>query len=261
MDEARSPYAALARMGVGFEAGSDRFFAERPTLLMVHGAGGRGAHWLNQTGPLGRTLNAVAVDLPGHGGTAGPSHNDIGAYAAWLETVVGPVFDAGVVLMGHSMGGAIALEAALRGVMKINGLILAGTGARLRVAPDFLKGLEARFEETVEAIVTYAYAPGALDALLREGVRMMKNSGMPVVLGDFAACDRFDCRESLGRLACPALVLCGEADRLTPLKLSEELGRLLKQVSVRVIPEAGHMLMVEAPGAFNREVEEFIEGL
>ncbi|VBB43239.1 Hydrolase, alpha/beta domain protein [uncultured Desulfatiglans sp.] len=260
-DGNHTPYTVLTRAGVGFEAGSNRFFPDRPTLLMVHGAGGRGARWLNQTGPLGRTLNTVAVDLPGHGGTAGPAPSEIADYAAWLEGVVAPAFESGVVLMGHSMGGAVALEAALRGAMNIQALILVGTGARLHVAPDFLKGLRERFEETVEAIVGYAYAPGAPEELLKEGARMMKDSGMSVVSGDFEACSRFDCRESAGRIACPALVLCGEADRLTPPKLSEELGRLLQRASVQFIPRAGHMVMFESPTILNRAVQAFIEGL
>ena len=138
----------LKEMGIGFMAGPEHFSADRPTLVMVHGAGGSSQLWQNQTrvskapsGRLTRSVNALALDLPGHGESRGEAQSDIDAYAGWLENVLRSVFDDPLFLMGHSMGGAVVQKVALSAPELIKGIILVGTGPRLKVAPMFLEGL------------------------------------------------------------------------------------------------------------------------
>jgi pimeloyl-ACP methyl ester carboxylesterase len=75
------------------------------------------------------------------------------------------------------------------------------------------------------------------------------------------ACNRFDMQDRIAQITLPALILCGEKDRLTPLSLSEELKTAIAGSRCDIIPSAGHMVMLETPGAFNKSVLDFINGL
>jgi len=80
-----------------------------------------------------------------------------------------------------------------------------------------------------------------------------------VIRGDFLACDRFDVMDRLGKIHCPTLVLCGEEDRLTPPKYSHLLRDSIADAALTVIPDAGHMVMLEQPQQVNRAIEEFFQ--
>jgi len=255
----------LRDMGIGFRAGSGDIAADRPTLVMIHGAGASSQIWQNQTrvskapsARLGRSVNVLALDLPGHGESPGEAKTDIDGYAAWVCEALRAVFDEPPYLMGHSMGGAIVQKAALSDPDLVKGIILAGTGPRLKVAPVFLEGLQKNSDAIVETLMGYAYAAGADARLIREGIRLMKSAGPGVAYGDFYACDQFDVRDRIGEIHLPCLILCGSEDRLTPPSLSRRLHESIPGSRMEVIPDAGHMVMIEKFQAFNDLVLDFV---
>ena len=249
---------ALEKAGIGFEAGFKNYKANRPTLLMIHGAGGSAQVWRNQVHLLKSSLNTLAIDLPGHGKTAGSAKSTIEGYARWLMETLEAFFPEPPVLMGHSMGGAIVQEAAFRSPVLMKGIILAATGPRLGVAPALLDGLLNNFDNIIDAIMAYAYAPGVNQRLVTEGAGLMREAGEAVVHGDFAACNQFDMRDRIEQITLPAHVLCGEKDQLAPPSLSEKLKTAIKGSRCDIIPSAGHMVMIETPEAFNKSVLDFV---
>jgi len=255
----------LIEMGIGFRASSEELAADRPTLLMIHGAGGSSRIWQNQvraskapSGRLGRSVNALALDLPGHGNSAGPGHSEIDAYAAWLSEILGTVFDDPPFVMGHSMGGAIVQQVGLTRPELMRAIILVGTGPRLQVAPVFLEGLQKNFETIADTLMGYAYAPDADPRLVREGIQLMKAAGPDVAYGDFHACNRFDVRNRVATIDLPCLILCGSEDNLTPPSLSRKLHEAIRGSRMEIIPHAGHMVMIEQFQTFNDHVLDFI---
>jgi pimeloyl-ACP methyl ester carboxylesterase len=232
----------------------------RPSLLMVHGSGGTGLNWRPQLSGL-EAANPAAVDLPGHGETPGPGLERVEDYADWLAGLIaaGPVRP---VVMGHSLGGAIAQVLALRRPELIHGLILVGTGSRLRVLPAILEGLRTQPEQTVESIIGYAYGDDPDPALVERGRREMLEVDPGVILGDFAACDAFDATDRLGEIAAPTCVIVGAEDKLTPPKYSAFLAERIPHAGEPVvIPGGGHMIYIEEPAAFNQAVSGFLAGL
>jgi len=101
--------------------------------------------------------NLYALDLPGHGRSAGEGRASVDAYAGSLQAFLEALALTRAILVGHSMGGAIVQLLALEDSSMVGGLILVGTGARLRVLPSLLDGLANDFEETIEALLGYAY--------------------------------------------------------------------------------------------------------
>ena len=231
-----------------------------PPVILIHGAGGSHQHWLYQARGL-PSSRAFALDLPGHGRSAGEGRDSIDAYGDWLVAL----FDAAgleqAVLVGHSMGGAIALDVALRYPRLVAGLGLVATGARLRVAPVLLEGFRQQPDATVDIISRWAFGPDVPEETLRMGRNQMAQTPAKIFYNDFAACDAFDAMDRLADVEAPALVMCGTGDKMTPVKYATFLRDHIARASLHLIEGAGHMVMVERPEEVTATLSRFVEGL
>ena len=129
-----------------------------PPLVLVHGAGGSADLWDPQLDGLADVARVVAPDLPGHGRAPGQGKPSIAAYAEWLGTFLGTLRAGRAVVVGHSMGGAVAQALALRAPGRLAGLVLIGTGAKLRVLPRLVDLLRARPREAQSLLQDLAFA-------------------------------------------------------------------------------------------------------
>lgn len=231
------------------------------TLVFVHGAGSSATIWGPLIEQLGDRWPVLAPNLPGHGGDAGPRRQTIEEYATWLEADLADRTDGPVVLAGHSMGGAIALETALRRRADLAGLILVSTGARLRVAPEVLAGIRADFEPTMLRMGEYAFSPEAPLELRKESQVRLRQASPETVHADFAACDVFDVLARLERIDLPSLVLCGTEDRLTPPRYSQHLAQQIPGARLELIEGGSHMLPAEQPADLALPIAEFLDEL
>lgn len=225
-------------------------------LVFVHGAGADGRVWQVQRLDFPQ---AVAVDLPGH--PEGEPLATVEAYAAWLVGVLRQDSLHRPVLVGHSMGGAVALATALLAPEAVAGLVLVATGPRLRVNPRFLEGLVTRPEATLDRFLELCFGPLA-DSRTRERVReAVRALGPAVLLRDLRACDAFDATGRLGEVRVPTLVVCGERDVMTPPELGRELHLGIPGSGLVVVPEAGHMLFLERRRLFRDSLRTFLASL
>ncbi len=255
----KMPTKLVGNLKVGYRTGNSPLRKEKPALFMIHGSGGNSELWSLQLEFLDKEINIIALDLPGHGQSGKESFSSISGYSDWLYEVLKDWFQQPIYLMGHSMGGAIVQEIAINDNNHLSkGVILVGTGAMLKVAPQFLDGLLKDFENTVDKIVSYAYSKNTKKDLIMEGARMMKGPGPIVVHNDFLACDMFDRRKDLKRLSVPCLIICGEDDKLTPPNLSRFLNEHIPVSTLKIIPNAGHMVMIERYKEVNTAILEFI---
>jgi len=157
------------------------------------------------------------------------------------------------------MGGAIVQTLALFHPERIKGIVLAGTGARLKVLPMILNGIKDDFEETVRRVGQFAYSRKAPPMLIERGIAEMLQSRPEVLYGDYLACDRFDLMNEIEKIVLPTLIVCGEDDQLAPVKYSQFLQGRIKGSKMEILPNAGHMVMMEAAQLFNEKIREFIE--
>ena len=231
-----------------------------PPVVFLHGAGGTHQHWLYQVRDLAQAPT-YALDLPGHGRSEGPGRDRIAAYGDWLVAFLDATGLEQVVLVGHSMGGGIALDVALRYPDRLTGLGLIATGARLRVAPVILDGIQENKEAAVRLICRAAFGPEAPAEMERLGRRQIGATSADVLHGDFAACDAFDVMDQLDRIQAPTLVVCGTQDQLTPAKYAVFLRDGIVGATLHLVEGAGHMVMVERPTTVVRVLSAFMERL
>ncbi|NMD42916.1 MAG: alpha/beta hydrolase [Firmicutes bacterium] len=234
-----------------------RVIPHRPVLLFCHGAGGSHRHWLHQVEGLQEQAATLAVDLPGHGASEGTAAPEIAVYREFIRDFSAALGLKSLILAGHSMGGAIALDYALHYGESVKGLILVGSGARLRVAPPFLE--LCRAGTVPPELIDFAYSPAAPAKLLEEARQEMAAVPPQSYLADFTACNSFDCMEKLSQIRQPVLLLCGEADLMTPPRYSRYLKEQLAQAALIEVKGAGHMAMLEAPQQVNEAIASFLE--
>ncbi len=231
------------------------------TIVFLHGAGGSHHTWRDQWAGLKGVSRLVIPDLPGHAQSMGSPRETVEAYAEWLD---GFVREAGLgkfILAGHSMGGAIAQQAALNRIEGMEALILAGTGAKLKVSPVIFDGIAVRFKEFAPELVDWMMARES-GHLLRDDITRDVLSTKPSTFAtDFRACDAFDIRGRLGEIGVPALVVVGDDDRLTPLKYSEFLATNVRGAVLKIIHGAGHVAMLEKPNEMNNVIASFVHSL
>jgi pimeloyl-ACP methyl ester carboxylesterase len=203
-----------------------------------------------------------ALDLPGHGKSGGQSRASIPGYAAvilnFAQALGLPPFVAG----GHSMGGAIVQEFAFRYPDRVAGIVLVGTGAKLRVAPEILQGIHSDFRSTVELITQWSWGPSASPAIVSTAARRQQKVPPEVLHDDYEACDTFDRRNEAAQIQAPALIICGTDDRMTPPRFSQWLAeRLPGNVRLILVPGAGHIVMLEQPQTVTEAVSGFLSDL
>jgi pimeloyl-ACP methyl ester carboxylesterase len=246
------------------------------TLIFVHGAGSSADFWhLQQVAfPL-----AYYVNLPGHvGREPGATSKEpleelssivhrpssIAGYADGLAEYIECNGLERVVLAGHSMGGSVALELALRQPDWLGGLVLTCAGARYPVSARLVELLREDYETAVDFILAQSFAPheGALmykQRAVRYGTRrQMLRTPPEVVMSDYEACAEFDVKDRLTEINAPTLVIAGGEDRLTPPTLSRELHMGIKGSRLVIVEGAGHMLPMEWPDEYNGAVQRFL---
>jgi pimeloyl-ACP methyl ester carboxylesterase len=229
-------------------------------VILIHGAGGTHLVWPAALRRL-PGANVYALDLPGHGRSAGNGYAQVKEYADSVVQFIKTLALDKVVLIGHSMGGAIAQTIALRQLPEIAGLVLIGTGARLRVSPAILDQILPNFEQAITAINQFSWSAAVPPEMAVRGFEQLRETEPGVLQRDFLACDQFDVRAQLAEINAPTLVIAAAEDQLTPPKFGRFLADNLPQAQFVLLENAGHMMMVEKPGETAEAVREFLRGL
>ena len=226
-------------------------------LVFLHGAGNSSLSFYYQ---LRHFRNSKAIDLPGH--PDGVACDSIEGYVEWVRGFVKARRYKDVVLCGHSMGGAIAQMYALRYPEEVNGLILIGTGAKLKVAPSYIDGLR---NSTDAAIGWVDYQKGFFSGvepdLYQLLVQRAAQIGPDVGLNDLLCCDKFDVLSEISRISLPTEIIAGSMDQLTPVKFSDYLASNIVNSEEYVVEGGDHFLQLQHHKEVNVRIEKFLQRL
>ena len=225
-------------------------------MLFIHGAGGSHRLWEYQ---LNFFQHAIAVDLAGHDVGAGKSTID--KYVEEVKRFCDENSLKSIVMIGHSMGGAIAQKFALDHQEYLKAIVLVCTGAKLRVAPNIFGAIKENHAQAIELITEFAFSDKAPSEIRKRAAEEMMKISPDVIYGDFEACDRFNVMSRLREMKLPTLIICGLEDQVTPVKYSEYLKNNIPNSRLEIIADAGHMVMLERPEEFNERLEKFIKEL
>ena len=228
------------------------------SMVCIHGSGGSLTHWPEKLRRFDK-FSVVALDLPGHGKSQGKGRDSIEDYATVVDAFVKASNLNRVILMGHSLGGAIAQQLALVAPKWLAALILVGTGARLRVAPSILDTLLKTTEPAANLIADWSFGPSAPTSAVETVRHGWQQTPRSITYGDFKACDGFDVMQKVEDIRMPVLVLTGSEDKLTPPKYGAYLASNIPDAKHVIIPNAGHMMALEYPDFFIEQVMTFAD--
>ncbi len=248
--------------------------SDLPLAVLLHGVGG-GRQGFPATGAAlaGLGFRVLAADQPGYGLSAPIDPYDLAGMADavrrlidWAAGEAGPSRGgeaARALVVGHSMGGMVALELAARTPAHVRALVLAATpdGAwqaeflRSRFAPlDAGLGMPGLAKQLVAAMAGRAARPERL----AEAERLMAGVPEATYRRALAALVRFDRREALARIAVPTLVVTGEDDRTAAPEVARRMAARIAGAEVAIVPATGHLLMLEQPEAFDPVLLDFV---
>jgi pimeloyl-ACP methyl ester carboxylesterase len=227
-------------------------------LVLIPGSGGTQEVWKYQ---LEYFPNAEAVNLPGH--PDGELCTSIEDYADWLWRYNLKQGHSLPVLAGHSMGGAIVQMYALKYPEDVKGIVLIGTGARLRVAPQILSLVEEGIENPSVWVDNFLEVQFArIDSVMKkEMTDKALELGARVQVSDMLCCDKFDVMDRVDQIEVPTLIVCGSEDEMTPPKYSSYLAGRIKGSSLTIVDGGTHFVFAEEPEAVNQAIERFMNSL
>jgi pimeloyl-ACP methyl ester carboxylesterase len=227
---------------------------KKPTMVFIHGAGLDHSSFGLQSRYFGyHGWNVLAVDLPGHGRSAGPPAASIGGMADWIFSVLKILKIEKASLVGHSMGSLVSLECAVRQPSRVERIALIGVAYPMKVSEAFLDAARrndhAAYDmETIwghAAQVPLAGNPNPGMWMYGDALARLRRLAPGVLYNDLKACNDF---ELSGNVSCPALLVLGKRDIMTPPKAALSLSEKLK-AETTIVDFSGHSLMAEAPDA------------
>jgi pimeloyl-ACP methyl ester carboxylesterase len=233
------------------------FDPSKPTVVFIHGAANDHSVWSLQSRYFAyHGWNALAVDLPGHGKSAGAALNSVGDLAGWIAHFLDAVGAKDVTLVGHSMGSLVALETSARHPERIRKLVMIGTAVPIQVSETLLHASKANDHAAYEMINVFAHSNAAQLGgnrvpgmwMMGSAMRLMERSGDGVLHADFSACNDYAAGlEAAQKVKCPVLMILGKRDLMTPMKIAKDVISKLADVKVVALEGTGHALMAEKP--------------
>ncbi|MHB8146261.1 MAG: alpha/beta fold hydrolase [Vulcanimicrobiaceae bacterium] len=221
-------------------------------FVFIHGAGCTGEVWEAQRRAF---HESIAPSLPGHGTLGSP--DTIEAFADAIERELENHDVGEAVLCGNSMGGAVALQLALRQNPRVRAIVLLDSGAKLRVAPAIFDALEDDFAQAARMLAGLFFADPTPERI-EAAVTMMTRVGPEQTIRDFRACDAFDASGRLGNITIPTLAITGEQDTMTPPKFAQFIADRIPGAQARILAGTGHLAMIENPTETNAALRAFV---
>lgn len=239
--------------------------AHKKSLVFIHGSGGDHTAWLNQYAQFKEKYNMAMIDLPGHGRSEGRGESHVKNYCSWIKKLLDVLALKEPILVGHSLGAAIALQFALDHPGKIAGIVCLGGGMKMPVNPfmlEFLKTNPAEMPAEITALICkFSLAKEnrpRLSAMLQKNVSQSK---VNILYGDLSACNEMDLTGKAEKISVPALMICGAEDKMVPPDFSRELAAKIRNSSLEIIAGAGHMVMLEQPAELEKVLDRFIASI
>jgi pimeloyl-ACP methyl ester carboxylesterase len=237
------------------------FGSHEKSLVFIHGSGGNSSAWSHQYTKLHKSFNIAAVNLPGHGKSGGSGRQDIHDYVHPFQDLLHSLGLTKPILIGHSLGAAIALSFAARHPADISAVISVGGGLTMPVNPAILDGLSQQPEEIRDLIAKFSLAKENRPAMLAPLRASLDEVNTQVLLNDLKACNQMNLADEISKIRVPALIICGTEDKMTPVEASRRIADGITGSKLLLIENAGHMVMMEKPSALNKAIRDFAASL
>jgi pimeloyl-ACP methyl ester carboxylesterase len=224
-------------------------------LIFLHGSGCSSNVWDQQ---LSFFDGSIALNLPGR--SNGEVLASISDLAQWLMDYINDHELENIVLVGHSLGAAVVMQAALLEDKNIKGIVLIGSGARLKVIPQLITSLSALVDKSASIPDGLLQANENIPEPFKANINTaIKENGAKTMLDDFNLCNSFDVMDQLEKIKLPVQIIVGEKDIMTPVKYASFLHDRIANSELAVIKAGTHMVFAEQAEVVNKHIQGFVE--
>ena len=263
---------------------SYRIAGEGPVILLIHGIAGRSDQWIDSMSLLAESHTVIAPDLLGHGRSAKPRGDySLGAYAAGLRDLLIALDHRKATVVGHSLGGGIALQFSYQFPERSARLVLVSSGGLGREVHPLLRAATLPGSELVLPLISNDTVRNAGTALSQVVGRLGFRAGPDIAefargYGSLAdsdarqafihtlravidpggqrvnASDRLYLAEDM-----PSLIIWGRRDPIIPVQHAGIAQRGMPGSRLEIFDDAGHFPQLDEPVRFARALSDFIE--
>ena len=235
----------------------------KPTILLMHGSGLSHIVWsLHEQFYSSQGFNVLAVDLPGHGDSEGPSLSSIQEISDWVKDLANELNLKKINFIGHSQGCLVGIDFASRYPELIERLVLVAGSYKLPVNQDLLDLAEAGDEKALLLMMKWGYE-GSKAFIGGNPVKKIINSTREIreiLYVDLRACNNYKSgKDSLEKINCSTLCIFGDLDKMVPLEVGNKMAEKIKNSKVKVITNCGHMIIFERAFEMRKSVIEFLK--
>jgi len=245
------------------------FDPKLPTVLFIHGAANDHSVWALQSRYFAyHGWNALALDLPGHGKSAGSPLASVTQAADWIVKALDAAGAGKAALVGHSLGSLVALETAARHPGRASHVALVGSAVPMPVSEPLLAASRADDHLAFDMINVFSHSAAAQIGgnrvpglwMMGSTMRLMERSAPGALYADFSACNGYaGGLEAAAKVSCPVMMVLGKRDLMTPMKAAKDLMAALPKSKVVAIEGAGHALMAEKPDEVLDSLIDFLK--
>ena len=249
--------------------GGRNFDAAGEVVIMLHGSGQNHLTWVLQSRYFAyRGFAVLAPDFPGHGLSGGNPLESIEAMAAWIISLMDSLDVKSAILVGHSQGCLVTIEAAATYPDRIKRVALIAGAMAIPVSQQLLDMSDKALTQAIRTMISWGHGPTAHmhdntqpgHSFIGYGQRLMALNDNDALRADLCACNAYANGPFAAKsITQPALCILAENDRMTPLKFGQQMVAAISNVEMKVIARAGHMLPAEFPAEVNSALRSFFQ--
>ncbi len=236
--------------------------------MLQHGFLSGAAYWHKQIGFLSQRFDVLALTSPGFAGNSEQAAIDsITGFTEHLLRLLDHAKVERFHLVGHSMGGMIAQENALRAGDRIDKLVLYGTGpngtipGRFEpVSVSYQRALDEGSQRTIDKTVASWFLDETQAADYADGIALANAASLEAILGGYSAMQGWSSAQRLKQVKNETLIIWGEGDRAYKRDQVEQLNQNIANSRLKIISQCSHNVHLEKPAEFNQVVNQFLLG-
>lgn len=239
-----------------------------PFLVLLHGSGNCHLTWQSQSRSLAYDgFNVIAPDFPGHYLSGGKALSSIEEQAKWLIELLGTLGADEAIVAGHSQGALVGLETARQAPKTVSALMLIGAASAIPVNDHLIKMAQKDERAAIAAMTDWGHGPVAHmhdnswpgASMITGGQEIMSLNPVGSLAADLKACAAYDGGEAAAKsVACPALCVLAQKDRMTPVKSGKAMAGMIKHSQTHILANCGHMIPLEKPAELNALMRNFL---